>query len=687
MRIRFDSDFDGGAWPGPLDGRNAVTGEAWLGELGLLERLETVLGLAGPVPTAGERAAALVPALRRIKGFWARSAEVDPLGSARELLRWRDELVLAGWRERAAGVPDRVASLARLSGDVRLGVPDRIWRVSSALTRLPGKVEALELLEPLEALPLACRAVIRALADQGTSVGECTLDPGAGVGDLAAAREPGLRPQLDGSLQLLRSDGPWAAAVEVAAWLSSRDSQEGVVIVSPTPLLDAELRRFGLPTTGARQVRGGSTVLEVLPLVLALGWNPAAPEDAATLLSLPESPVPRGIRNRLRRALAQWPAVGSEAWGEALQAGLDAIEDAGRRERVGDRLHVIFEGSVERTGVGYPVAEIRMRTVLVRDWLRGRRATLGESQNADFARALEEALGQCMAFERIVDLAGLERWGAADLQRFLDEARSSLSAEPVLASEAGLASVASPGAIAGPVRCVVWWDFSRQSAPGYPRIPFTRAELAQLKDAGIELPSPAERAMRHAQRWRRPLDQASEVLLLVSPRTNEAGDESHPHPLWDEIGARLHPEEAPNRDGFLSGTLYAAPRATLEEQPLRLPPAPLREWHVAPDLLELPERASNSAVEDLLRCPMRWALGRVANLEGPDEIEVRDLEPRSRTACSRPPRSGAAGCCGRSSRGASACQAVVRRARSDTGGRSLPTQSSGGRRARASHPG
>ena len=35
-----------------------------------------------------------------------------------------------------------------------------------------------------------------------------------------------------------------------AAWLSSRDSHEGVVVVSPTPLLDTELRRFGLPTTG-----------------------------------------------------------------------------------------------------------------------------------------------------------------------------------------------------------------------------------------------------------------------------------------------------------------------------------------------------------------------------------------------------------------------------------------------------
>jgi len=70
MKIRFAPDFDGGAWPGPLEGRDAVAGEAWLGELGLLQQLETVLGLAGPVPTAGERAAALVPGLRGVEGFW-----------------------------------------------------------------------------------------------------------------------------------------------------------------------------------------------------------------------------------------------------------------------------------------------------------------------------------------------------------------------------------------------------------------------------------------------------------------------------------------------------------------------------------------------------------------------------------------------------------------------------------------
>lgn len=458
------------------------------------------------------------------------------------------------------------------------------------------------------------------LRNQGTAIAEVELDSAAAAGDLAGARDSGFRPEGDGSVQLIRSDGPWAAAVEIAAWLASRESTDGVVIVTPTPLLDTELRRFGLPTTGARQIGGGSSVLEVLPLVLALGWKPAAPDDAAALLSLPESPVPRGIRNRLRRALGEWPAVGSEVWKAAFESGLDAIENAERRTRVGERLRGIFEGTVDRSGPGYPVAELRRRIALVRNWLRSRRATI-EDATTDFEGALVEAHAQCLAFERIVDLASLDQWSGADLQRFLDEARSSLSPEPVLPAEAGMASVSSPGGIAGPARCIVWWDFTRRSAPNYARLPFTQAERAQLVECGVELPSPGEGAVRHALRWRRPLDQASEALLLVSPRTDESGDESHPHPLWDEIEARID-STAGTHNTFVSGSLYAIPRAAVEEQPLRPPPRPLRAWNVNPELLKVPQRASHAAVEDLLRCPMRWALGRLAKLRPADEIEV-----------------------------------------------------------------
>jgi hypothetical protein len=95
----------------------------------------------------------LVPELRRVGGFWDRSAGVDPLGSAREILRWRDELVLSGWTGRAEGMPRRVADIARLAAGVLPGVPDRVVSVLRVLGKRSADIASLELLEPRLALP------------------------------------------------------------------------------------------------------------------------------------------------------------------------------------------------------------------------------------------------------------------------------------------------------------------------------------------------------------------------------------------------------------------------------------------------------------------------------------------------------------------------------------------------------
>ena len=159
MRIIFDPDFDSGSWPGPLGGRDASAGEAWVGPGGLLGLLETAVGVGGPVFSAAERAAQLIPLFGSIDGFWSRSAEVDPFGSARRLLAWRDSLVMSGWS--GGGAEPRLAQLSALMAQAPAGFPDRLLAVNALLARRDPGLSSLTLLSPREDLaPLDRKSVV-----------------------------------------------------------------------------------------------------------------------------------------------------------------------------------------------------------------------------------------------------------------------------------------------------------------------------------------------------------------------------------------------------------------------------------------------------------------------------------------------------------------------------------------------
>ena len=129
--VTLGYDFDMGAWPGPLADEQAVVGETWLGPMGLLDLLETRLGLGGEYLADPIRAAALLPALSETEGFWSASAARDPLGAAKEVLRWRDTLWLHGWRGQP--VSRRLEELARVTATALPGCLDRLATVASAL--------------------------------------------------------------------------------------------------------------------------------------------------------------------------------------------------------------------------------------------------------------------------------------------------------------------------------------------------------------------------------------------------------------------------------------------------------------------------------------------------------------------------------------------------------------------------
>ena len=613
MKLTFDESFDTPAWPGPLglpgSGRDAVLGEAFVGAVRLLDIVETAVGVSSPRQPVAARAASLVPAITSTNGFWSASAEADPLGTALTLLRWRDELGMAGWKGQP--VAPRMKQLAEVTEGVLPGTPDRVAAVLGALERsaaLDG-IDSLITIAPVAHLPFLWGRLLRELEGKGVEMSEALLAPAAAKGDLASARATSFKPRGDGSLTLLRPHGVLAAAEEVAAWLASRKDLTGVVVVTPDNVLDAALHRFGLPTTGAAAEE--SLPLKVLPLVLEMAWSPPDPRRALELLLLPSGPVPPSIAARLIEALQEWPAVDSDDWRSALRDGLERIEDAERRGRVAKRIDGVFASSVARSA-GYPAAEALARARLVARWAGGA---------ASFAQAGEDweaVTGQCKELENLITLSGLSELTPAQLRWFVEEATRSAGCESAYDEQAGLDAVATPGAVAGAADAVVWWDFTRDSAPGVRGLPLSRAEQDALSAADVHLGDPGAVAIAQAARWRRPLEQATGNLVLVCPTVGDDGEALYPHPLWDEIEARL--ERGGEPLSRLTPPFAAKPKTTKAKR--RVPPAPVPEWKVPAKAITPRDHESPSSLGKLIGCPLGYVLEYCARMRGGGTAEL-----------------------------------------------------------------
>jgi len=613
MHLTLDPDFAHGSWPGALRGREAVVGEEWVGPTRLAQLLAGALGLPGDAVGAADRAARLAQAVALIPGFWSASAEADPLGTARRLIEWRDRLAMAGWNN-VSGQP-RLAALGQLMRSAHPGLPDLLRWIEEELRTRNAGVETLRLTTPRADFEPMWQRVFDALEAAGTRIIEAIPAPAVATGDLQGARSAGYAPTGDGSLRLLRAAGPMQAAEEVAAWLAALgdDALDGTVIIGADPVLDAALERHGLPTVGPRYEVADDAMFQLLPLVLEMLWEPQDPQRAFELLLLHPSIVPGDAASALRRALKTWPAVGSDEWVVKLRQAIAAIAEPEARERIEARMKSLWSSAARRED-GAPREAVLERVQLLREWL------LARLDNDSGTESMKAALKQCRMFRRLVMASTEPTVSEPQLRRLVAEATHSLASDSPYRARAGFASVQSPGCIAGPAKRIVWWNFDGSSVMSERRIPLTRAEREDLAAQGVVLADPEQVALQQAQRWQRPLLQATESLLLVCPMVGPTGELLHPHPLWDEIAARITGSDTEQRERRerLEVRALADPR-TLKPRAKLARPQPVREWTVPAGRIDRREVESPSSIETLLGCPLKWVFDHVAGLRGFDD--------------------------------------------------------------------
>lgn len=639
MKLVFALSADARTYPDFPGSARGVLNEAVVGPAGLVQILETQLGLTGPQPAEAIRVAAYLKKLRAARlangaAFYTASLDKDPWGTSRLLLRWRDELVLAGWTGVAVGAArvDHLAAVEAIAAPLPPGLADRLQALLTALAPRPElPLKAVANLEPLPLLPLAWRRLLRALTDCDVEVAPLAPAPTTAAGDLArlqAFLSNGSKTPFegDGSLAFVGADTALMAAEAVAEWLAAApgDLGEDTVVLCPegdSALLDQALRSRGLPALGQSAASPWRGALQILPLAFAIAWRPFDPKPLLDLLHLPRPPVGRVAAARLAYALSREPGLGGEAWKRAWT-------------RIEERLRERF--------AGHPEAETQVASRLARwrEWTNGGLHDRADGIDAAEARAIAARVAQwaVQADARAGDPLLLKLTGAASaliaaigelgearlpgllLDRMIADVLGGGARNPGHVAEAGpLRSIAAPSSLWGPAKTIVWWGFTGPG-PTVKPAPWSRDELTRLADAGVDLDPPEVAAERLNWGYAHAVQMAGERMIFVQPALS-ADQETMSHPLAHQLRPMLeHGGEAVHwrAEQILeqSQTTLAGRLLERREAMIGRPPQAVSLWSTPQPLIDaLDDRVeSATSLEHLLECQLRWLLRNVADL-------------------------------------------------------------------------
>lgn len=587
----------------------------------LLEWIETQLGLPMARIHQASRVSEFAAAVDAANHpLFAESLKADRWATAAELFSRREELLLSGWDSTDSREhPVLVRALAGVVAGRKFQFPGEAERLQRALAALDaGQVlpphrcrlqDAKESWPPVWQKVLAKLNVVNAPGQIAHAPKGSALQKAQHF--LLGGAMAGVGP--DATFRLVRTRSQ-SGAVEfiVAALAKAPDKLSTTVICCEDDelalRLDACLSRIGLPTTGASAWSRAHPVLQILPLSLALGWEPVDPQVLLGFLTLPVLPIPRKAAVKLANALTREPGLGSGEWDRAV-ADL-CTEESDPQGELRARLEAWFYCDRTPRGSDMPSRLIRTRCGLVARWASGRAALLEEDVEAPagLIAALHAAAGQAALLGELAECQGASL-SEPQLARLLEEALGNGAAtNPFIEAEGGPIRVRSLAEIDGPCDRLIWLGLGTHDTAG---CRWSADQLRGLRAAGVLIDdgSKALASLRSAET--RGYCQVKESFLaVILPQDLE----KRWHPLWLAVRGLLPKSMAEQppvlEDLVMTGdTTALAPfgfeqREVVIESPQKARPL----WTIPARLLGDRDTVSASELQDRLACPLKWTL-------------------------------------------------------------------------------
>ncbi len=613
-------DAVGTGWHVEVGEDTADLGRLHVGPTAFAHRLGVLFGHPLTPVLQGERIAAAVRILEALDDghqWYSKTRAADPFGAAQWLVRAHDELRTLGWNGEAIDATPRLAAISALRTGVDgltlpPGLPDVLHGLVAAIDgRRCGIPLDIHLDVPRDTLSPMLRSLIAALEAHGHAVTEppsltASAPEDSDLGRLQRALLGHDKATLsgDGSVRILRGEGPWEAAALATALLGDDATW---LLSGEDALLDRVRSRFDRPRMGVGAASRWRPALQVLPLTLALQTGPQDPQTALELLTLPVCPVPAPIRRALVRALSNQPAVGSPGWVEALETSLSAYVEKypdTNADKIGQRIATLLPTAPTST---VTTAELLVVIQEVARWARGRGA---RDEDGLLLAASSVATDLARSVARLPADRPLDRLQIAQLH---DLALGDGIATEVEA-EAGAPPVAgSPETIPRGCRDLVWFGLVAGNAELGRSTAWTPAERHELEGADTYVPREGERRAQEQATWLRAVLAPSASLTLVA--WESAGAEAaEPHPLLDLWSTRIEGEglAAITTTGaaFLAGDEDTKVRSIEPTKGIQ----PRGTWRLGEGVVSTERRWSASSIDKLVTCPLSWTLRYAANL-------------------------------------------------------------------------
>ncbi|MBM7572931.1 PD-(D/E)XK nuclease family protein [Aquibacillus albus] len=639
MKIILGYWLDSTTYPDALGQEEASVGTVVTGFKGFIGILETQLGLNSPEVSENLRIASwqeLLGSHASEDKPYAKSYQTDSWNTAKELLRRRDELVLAGWDpEEHVGGSDWIQTLAELelaNEDKLLGFPDRVQALLYTLKQTDRKLDidqirivdedeqlwdvwAIQLINCLKDLGVQVTKQLPSIEENNSRpLNDLSLLQSVFAGETEPKEATG-----DGSLLLVKAGQEWDAADFLISWLQEKGSDDTILIKGEGSLfLDEMLHRRGVPAVGTSVPSKWRAILQVLPLTIETYWQPQRVDQLLELLTIPSSPVPGKIRFKLAKVLANAPGIGGPEWEKAIEEGMKAYEEAWeeeefsqsdlkkKRKNLEDKLALWIQHDYFDPYVGMPVEKLSHICQKVGQWATARFQVTGDiTYSQVMQHATEIVTG--------VKTLGVENVTRLQVVRVIESVIGEGAPLPNNEQEASKWEIVKqPGDIWNHGETILWWGFHKDMSGPNIRTCSTKERL-WLEEQGIFLLGEDVKRRREAASWQRAAQLANRRLILIAP-TKVKGEERTMHPFWDEIRYAVAREDTTvDKLTVDAGALRKELNCTLEEKAVeRVPlesralPQPIRSWRLPRDVVQPQKVESATSMESLVGCPVRW---------------------------------------------------------------------------------